>query len=310
MNAMKRQHYALSPGTLLALLKEALRELTKNDPLRMAGATAFFTTFALPPILAIIIQGLGLVLDRREVRHELFRVLAGMLGTASTEQISQVLRAFRMLARDHWSVLLGFLFLLFVATTLFVIIKNSFNQIWNIKVVEHRGIGSRLGDRLRSIAIILVAGILFALGLMGETAQAFLGSYIRGVSPLFAVYFNTAVNYVLSVGIVTLWFAILYRYLPDARPAWSIALVGGFVTSILFNTGKVLLRYLLQYSNIGTMYGASGSIVLILLFVFYSSLILYYGTAFTKVWGRYKGHPIRPLHYAMHYRLAEVKEDV
>ena len=309
MSTMKRQHNAFTPGTILTLLKEAFKELTKNDPLRMAGATAFFTTFALPPILAIIIQGLGLVLDRREVRQELFRVLSGMLGSDSTDQISQVLRAFRMLARNTWSVLLGFVFLLFVATTLFVIIKNSFNQIWSIKVIRSRGIGSRLGERLRSIVIILVAGILFALGLVGETAQAFLGSYIRGVSPLFAVYFNTVVNYVLSVGIVTLWFAILYRYLPDARPAWSIALMGGFITSILFNTGKVLLRYLLQYSNIGNVYGASGSIVLILLFVFYSSLILYYGTAFTKVWGRYKGHPIRPLHYATHYRLAEVKED-
>ena len=302
---MTKRHHIISPRTFLLLFRRALKEFNKNDPLRMAGATAFFTTFALPPILVILIQGLGLIFDRQAIRDHIFRSLTGIWGMESTQQVGQVLSSFRMLARNGWVITLGFLFLLFVATTLFLIIKNSFNQIWKIKVMHRRGLGPNLGDRLRSMAVIAVAGLLLVLGLVGETAQAFLGSYIRDYSPLFALYFNNVVNYIISIGIVTLWFAVLFRYLPDGRPTWGIALVGGFVTSMLFNIGKVLLRTLLQQSNVTNLYGASGSIVLIMLFVFYSSLILYYGTAFTKVWGIYRGRPIQPLHYANHYHLQE-----
>jgi membrane protein len=271
----------------------------------MAGATAFFTTFGLPPILVILIQGLGLIFDRQAIREQIFRSLTGIWGMESTQQVEQVLSSFRMIARSGWAITLGFVFLLFVATTLFMVIKNSFNQIWKIKAMHRSGLKPDLGDRLRSIVVIAVAGILFVVGLVGETAQAFLGSYIRDYSPVFALYFNNILNYVISIGIVTLWFAVLFRYLPDGRPAWGIALMGGFVTSMLFNIGKVVLRSLLQYSNVNNMYGASGSVVLILLFVFYSSLILYYGSAFTKVWGIHRGRPIQPLHYANHYHLQE-----
>jgi len=306
---MKRKWHVPSLRIMLILLRKALKELNKNDPLRMAGATAFFTTFALPPIVVIIIQALGLIFNRQAIRGKLLQTLGGILGPDGSAQINQVLKAFRMIAHSSWNIVLGFIFLLFVATTLFLIIKNSFNQIWKIRVMTHRGIGPKLGDRLRSIIVILIAGILFVMGLLGETAQAVLGSYIRQLSPLFAVYFNNVVNIALSVIVVTVWFAILFRYLPDARPSWSIVFVGGFVTSIFFNIGKVLLRYLLQSSNVGNVYGASGSIVLILLFVFYSALILYYGIAFTKIWGLYRGHPILPLPYAMHYRLTEEREE-
>jgi membrane protein len=305
---MKKRRHTISPQTVFILLRRALKELNKNDPLRMAGATAFFTTFALPPILVILIQGLGLIFDRQTIREHIFSSLTGIWGMQSTQQVGQVLSSFRMIARNGWAITLGFVFLLFVATTLFLIIKNSFNQIWKIKVMHRRGLGPSLGDRLRSILVIAAAGILLVLGLMGETVQAFLGSYIRDYSPLVALYFNNVVNYIISIGIVTLWFAVLFRYLPDGRPTWRTALVGGFVTSTLFNTGKVVLRSLLQYSNVNNLYGASGSIVLIMLFVFYSSLILYYGTAFTKVWSIYRGRPIQPLHYANHYHLQEDKD--
>ena len=157
--------------------------------------------------------------------------------------------------------------------------------------------------------VILVAGLLFAIGLVAEAAQAYLGEYLFQVSPLIAGYFNSILNHLLSVVIVTLWFSILFRYLPDARPIWKVALVGALLTSILFNIGKLVLRWLLTYSNINTVYGASGSIVLLLLFVFYSSLILYFGATFTKVWAQHHNMPIRPRHYAMHYHLAEIDVD-
>lgn len=289
----------------ITLIRRSFRELLQNDPLRMAGATAFFTTFALPPILVILIQVLKLVLDPKLVRNELFNSLSSIIGEESVEPIRNILRALRGLAQNWWIIIGGFIFLLFVATTLFRIIKSSVNQIWKIKPAGKSGLVRGLGDRVQSVAVILVAGILFVLGLFAEGLQAFVGRYIFEFSPLLSFYFNSVFNYFFSILIVTLWFSILFRFLPDGRPAWRIAFAGGLLTAILFNIGKIILHWLLSYSNINTLYGTSASIVLLLLFVFYSALILYYGASFTKIWGQYKGQPIKPLPHAIHYRLTE-----
>lgn len=290
------------------LFRSAYAELVKNDPLRMAGATAFFTTFALPPILVILIQGLGLVFTTKKIRLQIFNSLEGIIGTDSVLQIISTLNAFKQMASNWYITVLGFVFLLFIATTLFRVIKNSFNQVWKIKVVKSRNVWRSLGARAKSLMVIVTAGILFAIGIFIEGIQAFVGEYIFSFSPMASSYFNTIFHHVFSLFIVMLWFELVFRFLPDGRPDWSVALTGALVTSILFNLGKILLRWLLGYSNINTIYGASGSIVLLLLFVFYSALILYYGVAFTKMLAQHWEKPIVPLPHAKHYQLTEIDE--
>jgi len=286
---------------------DALRELLRNDPLRMAGATAFFTTFALPPILLIIIQVLSLGYNRRTISRKLFAQLSITLGREPVHQIVQILSSVRKMAQNWWITIGGFIFLLFVATTLFKVIIGSVNEIWNIKMIDNRGFLRTLKNRLYAVVVILIAALLFVISLLAEGMQAALGKYLSEFSPLLAGYFKSATSYLVSIVVVTLWFAVMFRYLPDGRPRWSVALVGALLTSILFNIGKLILHWLLKSSNINTVYGASGSIVLLLLFVFYCSLILYYGSAFTKIWGIWKGKPIKPLPHAVHYRLTEVE---
>lgn len=291
----------------LSLLQQSLKELLKNDPLRMAGATAFFTTFALPPILVILIQWLKLVLDPRQVRSQLFLSLENIIGREAVDQLIDVLLAIRKLASNWWIIIGGFIFLLFVATTLFKVIKSSINQIWKVRPVHSLGVGKTMVSRLQSIAIILIAGVLFVISLLADGLQAYLGKYIFEISPALSFYFRSALNYITSIIIVTLWFAVLFRYLPDGRPQWKTAFTGGFLTAILFNIGKIILHWMLSYNNINTVYGTSAAIVLLLLFVFYTALILYYGAAFTKCWGAKTGNPIAPLHHAMHYRITEAE---
>jgi len=289
------------------IMGDALRELLRNDPLRMAGATAFFTTFALPPILLIIIQALSLVYNRRTISRKLFGQLTTILGREPVHQIVQILSSVRKMAQNWWITIGGFIFLLFVATTLFKVIISSVNQIWNIKMIDNRGFLRTLKNRLYAVLVILIAALLFVLSLLAEGVQAALGKYLYEVSPLAAIMFKSATGYLVSIVVVTAWFAIMFRYLPDGRPEWSVAVAGALLTSFLFNIGKLVLNWLLSRSNIQTVYGASGSIVLLLLFVFYCSLILYYGCAFTKIWGLWKGKPIKPLPHAINYRLAEVE---
>lgn len=303
----KKQEGWLFLQVLPGLLMRAFLKLRHNDPLRMAGATAFFTSFALPFILIILLQVLGLVYDESKAQNELFQTLSEVLGVYTMQQVVNILRAFRHLASNTFVTILGVLFLLLVSTTLLMVIKGSINQLWRIKAVRGIGLRQKLVTRVRSLLIILGTAILFFLSILAEGVKAYLDSTITAVSPWAAHYFTGMLNYIVSVGFVTLWFAIIFRMLPDAKAPWKVAMTGAFVTSILFNLGKYLLRLLLVNSNLNTLYGASASIVLLLLFVFYSSLILYYGASFTRVWSEHIHSPIRPRLYAKHYKLVNVE---
>lgn len=293
---------------LPALFKRSYTSLVHNDPLRMAGATAFFTSFALPFILILLTQFLGLMINPLQIRRELFDDLSNVLGRESVKQVIDTLIAFRRLADNIWITVFGFLFLLMVATTLLMVVKASINQLWRVKAEEGRSFLGKLRTRLQSVLIILAAGVLIITGIFAEAVRAQMGRSISELSPAIAFYVNNALTYLFSLLFVTLWFGIIFRLLPDARPSWRVAFTGGFVTAILFTIGKYVLRLLLINSNIGTLYGTSASIVLILLFVFYTSLILYFGAAFTRECADYLHEPIKPLSYATRYKVEKVKE--
>ncbi len=280
----------------------------KNDPLRLAGATAFFANFALPPILLILIRLFGFFVDRRTLATRIFEQLANILDDSSTAQIRQTLRNIRGVDYNWWATILSFIFFIFVATTLFNVIKNSMDQIWSIGLNDKLGILFTLKLRARSMIIILLAGILFFVGLVTDSIQAFIGTYINTAAPTFAKIFLSVLNQTLFVIIVTIWFTVLFRFLTNGRPSWKTAIRGGLLTGILFTLGKFILRIMLPLSNIGSIYGASGSIILIMLFVFYSSFIFYYGACFVKVLSDYSTKPIRPIKGAFLYEMKEIKK--
>jgi len=290
------------------LLKYSFVNIKRNDPLRMAGATAFFTTFALPPILIILFQLFSLFLSKRLVGAQMMEIFTDTLGKGSAIQIRQTTRGFGTLARNWYISVGGFLFLVFVATTLFSVIKNSLNEIWNIRVKDKPGILFNLRLRARSLGIILVAGLLFLAGIFMDGFQILSGNYLEKIWPMGGRYFKGALNEIVSAIIVTTWFIVLFRYLADGRPSWRVAISGGCLTGVLFSAGKAVLSFLMRNSNINTLYGASGSIVLILLFVFYSSFILYFGASFIKVYAEAIQQPLRLVNKAFRYQLRELDE--
>jgi membrane protein len=198
---------------------------------------------------------------------------------------------------------------MFVATTLFDVIKNSLGQIWDIRVRPQSGFLFRLRYRLRSLIIIGLAGLLFLAALFMEGMQVVLGNYLGGIIGGGSRFFHRLINDIVFVMAVSIWFTVLFRFLTIGRPRWNIAFGGALFTAILFNLGKWILGYLLIQSNIGIIYGASGSIVLIMLFVFYSSIILYYGGCFVKVLSDVHEKPIRPVKEAFAVETLEIKTD-
>ncbi len=270
----------------------------------MAGATAFFTTFALPPILIILIEVMGLLFGQKMISASLFQGLAAIIHKESVTQIVETLQGMYSLAQNWFISVGGFIFLLFVATTLFMVIQRSLNQLWRIKAVKDRKIWAVIRSRIQSLLVILVAGILFVPNLVGKSSHTLLANYLN-LSAGLSFYVDNSLTFIISTGIVTLWFVFVFRYLPDARPGWGVAFTGALLTSLLFNAGKLVLRWSFNNGKFHGVYGSSGSIILLLLFVFYSSLILYYGAAFTKIWGEYHQRPILPLPHAVQYKVAE-----
>jgi len=170
---------------------------------------------------------------------------------------------------------------------LFKVIRSSINQIWGIPHAP-RKVLSTIKSRSKALLIIFIAGVLFSIGIFVETIQVVIGEYFYTILPSFSKLFNSFLAFVISTITIALWFLFVFRYLADKRPSWHVAWVGALFTSCLFSVGKILLHILLDYNNINTIYGASASIVLLLLFVFYTSMILYFGAAFTRMWELHK----------------------
>lgn len=276
----------------LSSLLPSFRLLRKNDPLRLAGATAFFTTFALPPIVFLLAQLFGLFLSPGRVGRGLIENLSDNLGEEGAEQVREVIRSIRGFDDSWYVIVLGFLFLFFVATTLFIVIKNSLNQLWELKEKINRGFVSDLFTRFRSFAVIMLVGILFFANLFFKSIESIGGKYLEGVFEGSSIYFKLVFSEMSSIIIVATWFIILFRFLAETKPAWKAAITGGLLTAVLFTAGRYILRILLIEGNVTQLYGASGSFVLVLLFVFYTSFIIYYGASFIAIYSEKKGWPL------------------
>ena len=268
----------------------------------MAGATAFFASFALPAVLLILIQVYGLLLSPRFMSRKLFQNLRELLGWNTAHELHQTLFKVSQLFRNGWKATFGFLFLIFVATTLLKVIKDSLNQLWNIRTITHPGIKFNLFTRLKSLTVILVGGLLFLMALSAESGIEMLQQQTHYQPETDSLFFKSGVRQILSFLLSAIWFSLLFKFLPDAKLSWKAAMAGGVFTGLFFMPGKLLLQWLLSYSNMQNIYGASASSVLLLLFVFYTSFIFYYGACFTRVWTEFNKKPIPPGEFAEKYK--------
>lgn len=287
------------------ILSVSFNEFKGNEPLRLAGATAFFTTFALPPILIILVQIIGLIFNIENLRNKFFARLAETVGKQSAAQVRQIFSGFTALAKNWTITIGGFVFLMFVATTLLKVIKDSLNQLWHVKPKNKRPFIIQLKSRALSMILILLSGILVISGMITEGFVSFLHQYTGELPTYTADFLKTLLNHVISILIVTAWFSILFKLLPDAKSSRKVAITGGFFTGILFTAGKIVIRYALSFGNLNNIFGASSSLVLLLLFVFYSSFIFYYGACFTNVFAQYIQEPITAGENAVKYKIVE-----
>jgi membrane protein len=280
------------------MLRDAYLELRQHEPLQIAGAASFFAVFALPSILIILSKVFGIFGNSLSVKQDLLEQLSLSIDRRTIAAVSRTVGNVWWLPLNAVLQAAGFLFLLFVATTFFAVIKGSLNQLWSIRPKKDNGVLVMFLQRAKSVGVILFAGILIYIILTIETNTRSLptGSFLRRL-----FYYGSAM--VASM----VWFVVIFRFFADGRPAWKPSLVGGIFAGLLFSLGKSALRLLLSYNTVHTIYGASSAMVMLLLFVFYSSLIFYYSACFIKVFSDRQHMPIGPTAHAIKYSAPRVE---
>lgn len=291
----------MNSSLFLKTFRDAFFLLTRSNPLILASSTAFFATFALPPIIIIIVTSLGLIFKNDIISFELFNSIQDLMGDKATDQLEAIASNFVILEGNGWIAAGVFLFFIFAATTLLVVIHDSIHVLWRISIQKKNKFKTSLTERLKAITLILSIGILFLLTLVFDTTIALYKDKVHLLFDTNDLLMLKAIHFVFAFMVVTLWFSLVFKVLPNAFVPWKVALSGGTVTSVLFGIGKIVLHRFLVRGSIVTVFGASGSFALILLFIFYTSFIFYYGASFTYMIARNSGQAIKPGKHANLY---------
>ena len=286
---------------VLSLLAETYNEWSEDNAPRLGAALAYYTIFSIAPLLVIVIAVVGIFWGNQsgQVRGEVLAQIQALVGPSGTATIEELLENMGREESTGWfASVLGLAALLFGATTLFAQLRDSLNTIWGVQPDPDRTIWNLLIARVLSFGLILTVGFLLLVSLLLSALVSAFTDLVEGLAPGIQ-YLSQAAELLVSFGIATLLFALIYRYLSDARLAWRDVFVGAALTSLLFTIGKFALGLYLGSSATGSAYGAAGSLVLLLIWVYYSAQILFFGAEFTKVYARRYGTQVRPARHAV-----------
>jgi len=272
----------------IALFKDAFNEFGNDKAQRLGAALAYYTIFSIAPLLLIAISVAGIVFGREAVQGQMFTQLRGVLGPSAAGVLQEMVKSAAKPKSGMFATLIGVITLLFGAAGVFGQLKDALNTIWNVEPKPNRGIAGMLKDRFLSFAMVLGVGFLLMVSLLLDgiiaAAGTFIGSRIPGGEALWQT-----VELVVSFAVITLLFAMIFRFLPDVRVEWRDVWFGATFTSLLFVIGKFALGMYFGKSAVGSSYGAAGSLVILLLWVYYSAQILFFGAEFTQVYARRHG---------------------
>jgi membrane protein len=280
------------------LLKTTVSKWSDDHVPRLGAALAYYTVFSLVPVLLIMIAITGLVFGQEAAQGQVINQIGGLVGEKSAQAIEGMLENARKPSSGVIAAVVGVVTLLFGASGLFGQLQDALNTIWGVKPKPGRGILGILKDRFLSFMAVLGTGFLLLVSLIVSAGLAALGQVFKHWLPGPELLLQV-INFVVSFGVITLLFAMMYKILPDVKLAWNDVWIGAGVTALLFTLGKFLLGLYLGKSDIGSTYGAAGSLVIILFWVYYSSQILLFGAEFTAIYANQYGSRIKPAENAM-----------
>jgi membrane protein len=283
----------LKPANLFALLRNTLADWNADRAPQLAAALAYYTVFSMAPLLIVVIAITGLAFGHEAAQNQIVSQLQGMVGTEGAKTLQDMIQNANKPAQGILATVIGLVTLLLGAAGAFGQMKAALNIIWNVPVSSAGGIKGILVNiktTLISLTMVLGIGFLLLVSLVLSAILAALSNFVGDRLPLPPVVWHV-IDFVVSFGIITLLFAAIYKVLPDANIAWNDVWIGAAMTSLLFVVGKILIGLYLGHSTVASSYGAAGSLVVLLLWIYYSAQILFFGAEFTQVYAnRYGSH--------------------
>ncbi|MEO9004136.1 MAG: YihY/virulence factor BrkB family protein [Ginsengibacter sp.] len=289
------------------VLKNSFTGFADDRVMTMSSSLAYYTVFSMAPLLIIIISLSGIFLGQDAAEGKVYEQLTSFVGSNTASQLQEMIKNASLSGKSKIAVIIGVITLIIGATTVFSQIQDSINSIWGLKPKPKKGWLKFLKNRFLSFSIIIGLGFLLLVSLGISALIDGFSDLLRAYFPHVTVVVFYIINIVITLAIITLIFGTIFKVLPDAKIKWKDVLVGSLVTALLFMLGKFGISFYISKSQVGSTYGAAGSLVILLLWVYYSSTILYYGAEFTKAYAVKFGSAIHPDDYAVTTKTVEIE---
>lgn len=281
-----------------SLAMETFKEWSDDKASRLAAALAYYTVISLPALVILIIALAGMILGEEAARGQVVEQLQSLLGHEGAKSVEEMISgASKAESKSLRASILSSVTLAFGATAVVIQLQDALNTIWEVTVKPSNFIRAFIFNRVLSFGMILGVGFLLLVSLVMSAMLAMLSDSLGAFAPDLKILWR-GVDFLVSLILIGGLFALMFKYLPDAKIAWSDVIIGAILTSLLFNIGKLLIGLYLGNSQIGTTYGATGSLVILLVWIYYSAQIFFLGAEFTQVYARRHGSRVEPKEFA------------
>ncbi len=289
------------------VIKATFSGFIDDNIVKLSGALAYFTVFSMGPMLIVIISILSFFLGEEAVTGQIYGTLQGFMGPDAAVQLQEIIKNAAVSDRGGFAATVGIITLLIGATTVFAEIQDSINTIWGIKPKPEKGWLKMIKNRFLSFSVIISLGFILLVSLAVTAVIEGFNNSLQQRFPDVAIIIFYILNYVISLAVITVIFTVIYRVLPDAEIEWKDVLPGAIVAAFLFLLGKFGVSFYISQADIGSTFGTAGSLVILLLWTYFSAIVLYLGAEFTKAYAVNFGSEIRPAHYAVTTKVVEVE---
>lgn len=292
------------------LLKDTFNAFSDDNAMRMSAALAYYTIFSLAPLLLIIIWLMGFFFGEQAIEGQVFQELNNIVGKESAKLIQEFIQGVSLAGKSGLAIIIGIGTLVAGATKVFVEIQSSINSIWGVRAKPTKGWLKLIVDRVLSFSVIIGLGFLLIVSLTVNIIIDYLSGFLIQYFPDTTLFFAGLINNSISFIVIAILFGAIFKFLPDAEIKWSYVRRGAIFTTILFILGKYLIGLYMQFTAPASAYGAAGSMIIILLWIYYTSAILFFGAEFTQIYARRHSEDIIPSKYAVRVIIQELEHDV
>ena len=292
------------------LLRDSFNAFIDDRCLKLSAALAYYTVFSLAPLLVLVISLISFFLGKDAIQGQIFSQINGLVGNQAATQIQDMIKNVQLSGKTNTALVIGIVTLVIGSTTIFVEIQDSVNLIWRVKAKPKRGWLKLLKDRLQSFSLVVSLGFLLLVSLLINGLVLALSDVMTRFIPSLGVLVISGVNFLISTAVITALFAIIFKVLPDAKIAWKNVRWGALFTAMLFTLGRYLIGLYVQTTATSSTFGAAGSLIVILVWIYYTAAILYFGAEFTQAYANRFGVRIEPADYAVFVEQIEQEHEV